>query len=96
MAFVFPSLANTATVTITAAGALFSCLLLYFIRINLMFMETPARFRMLSGSRWDRKLLSQTYEELATNPINYTDQLPPRLNRRYVVTGGAGKRSYRI
>ncbi|CAG9947497.1 unnamed protein product [Clonostachys rosea f. rosea IK726] len=90
MAFVFPSLANTATVTITAAGALFSCLLLYFIRINLMFMETPARFRMLSGSRWDRKLLSQTYEELATNPINYTDQLPPRLNRRYVVTGGAG------
>ncbi|KAK7214926.1 hypothetical protein V2G26_002929 [Clonostachys chloroleuca] len=61
MAFVFPSLAGPAVVIITIAGALFSCLLLYFIRINLMFMETPARFRMLAG-----------------------------LNRRYIVTGGAG------
>ncbi|CAH0003132.1 unnamed protein product [Clonostachys byssicola] len=90
MAFVFPSLADPAVVIFTIAGALFSCLLLYSIRINLMFLETPARFRMLAGSRWDRKLLSQTYKELAKNPINYTDQLPPRLNRRYIVTGGAG------
>lgn len=92
----FPSLAGPAVVIITIAGALFSCLLLYFIRINLMFMETPARFRMLAGSGWDRKLLSQTYKELAKNPINYTGQLPPRLNRRYIVTGGAGTRNYRI
>ncbi|VUC20989.1 unnamed protein product [Clonostachys rosea] len=90
MAFVFPALASSALVATTLVGALILCLLLFFIRINLMFKKTPAEFRILAGSRWDQKLLSQTYKELDENPINYASQLPPKLNRRYVVTGGSG------
>ncbi|OTB03145.1 hypothetical protein M426DRAFT_60816 [Hypoxylon sp. CI-4A] len=64
--------------------------LLHLFRVNQLLSGTPAEVRKLAGSRWTPNQLKKTYERLQSNPIDYTDKLPPKLERRYVVTGGSG------
>ncbi|KAI0441314.1 hypothetical protein F4803DRAFT_523756 [Xylaria telfairii] len=71
-----------ATVTFTA--------LAYLVRVNQQLSGTPDEVRRLSGPRWTPDLLKKTYERLQRHPIEYTHKLPPKLDRRYVVTGGSG------
>ncbi|KAI0391536.1 NAD(P)-binding protein [Xylariaceae sp. FL0594] len=63
---------------------------LYLFRVNQQLSGTPDEVRRLSGPRWTPELLRETYERLERDPIDYTDRLPPRLDRRYIVTGGSG------
>ncbi|KAI0892962.1 NAD(P)-binding protein [Annulohypoxylon nitens] len=70
----------------TALAALF----LYLFRLNQLLSGTPDEIRKLSGSRWTPSQLRTTYQRLQGKPIDYTDKLPPKLDRRYVVTGGSG------
>ncbi|GAP85054.2 putative cholesterol dehydrogenase [Rosellinia necatrix] len=64
--------------------------LAYLVRINQQLSGTPEEVRRLSGPRWTPDLLRETYERLQQQPIDYTHKLPPKLDRRYVVTGGSG------
>ncbi|KAK7757438.1 hypothetical protein SLS62_000453 [Diatrype stigma] len=59
-------------------------------RIDQLLRHTPDEVKKLSASRWTAKKLKEAYEALKENPIDYKDKLPPKLNRRYVVTGGSG------
>ncbi|KAI1121854.1 hypothetical protein F5Y10DRAFT_255455 [Nemania abortiva] len=65
-------------------------ILAYLVRVNQQLSGTPEEVRRLSGSRWTPDLLKKTYERLQQHPIDYAHKLPPKLDRRYVVTGGSG------
>ncbi|KAI1496443.1 hypothetical protein F5X99DRAFT_400506 [Biscogniauxia marginata] len=65
-------------------------LLTYLTRVNQLLSQTPAEVCKLSGPRWTPQQLKSTYRRLQNNPIDYSDKLPPRLERRYIVTGGSG------
>ncbi|ORY68208.1 uncharacterized protein BCR38DRAFT_362485 [Pseudomassariella vexata] len=63
---------------------------LYLFRLNRLLQKTPDEVRKCSCSRWTPELLAKTYQEISENPIDYTSQLPPKMDRRYIVTGGSG------
>jgi hypothetical protein len=66
---------------------------IYLFQLNRLLSGTPEEVRKLSPTRWTKELLLETYARLSENPItiaNYADQLPPKLERRYIVTGGSG------
>ncbi|KAI0099785.1 hypothetical protein GGR51DRAFT_535080 [Nemania sp. FL0031] len=65
-------------------------ILAYLVRVNQQLSGTPEEVRRLAGPRWTPDLLKKTYERLQRDPIDYTHKLPPKLDRRYVVTGGSG------
>ncbi|KAI1819924.1 NAD(P)-binding protein [Xylaria intraflava] len=65
-------------------------ILAYLVRVNQQLNGTPEEVRRLAGPRWTPDLLKTTYEKLQKHPIDYSDKLPPRLDRRYIVTGGSG------
>ncbi|KAM7213521.1 hypothetical protein V8F06_011076 [Rhypophila decipiens] len=70
-------------------------LLIYLFRLNQVIKSTPEEVRRLSPStsRWTKKLLQETYERLEKDSItttSYARSIPPKLERRYVVTGGSG------
>ncbi len=66
-------------------------MLAYLLRVNQQLSRTPEDVRRLAGPRWTPDLLQKTYERLRQHPIDYTHNLPPRLDRRYIVTGGSGE-----
>ncbi|RYO73923.1 hypothetical protein DL766_005882 [Monosporascus sp. MC13-8B] len=65
-------------------------LILYLLRVDQLLRRTPAEVRKLSGPRWTPEELRKTYKRLEEIPIEYTDRLPRKVDRRYVVTGGSG------
>lgn len=69
----------------------FVALGLYLRRINRLLKETPPQVGQLRGKPWTPELLRHTYEVLEKSPINFDGRLPPKLNRRYIVTGGNGR-----
>ncbi|TRX96053.1 hypothetical protein FHL15_003195 [Xylaria flabelliformis] len=64
--------------------------LAYLVRVNRLLSGTPEEVTRLAGPRWTPDLLKKTYERLEKHPIDYTNKLPPKLDRRYVITGGSG------
>lgn len=65
----------------------------YLIRLNKLMSGTPDEVRKLSPKRWTKDLLLETYKALETKPIttsSYAQRIPPKLDRRYIVTGGSG------
>ncbi|XXH01943.1 hypothetical protein Hte_008306 [Hypoxylon texense] len=75
---------------LTALWTALAVLTLYLYRVNQLLSGTPDEVRNLSGTRWTPDQLRETYKRLQEKPIDYTDKLPPKLDRRYVVTGGSG------
>ncbi|KAI1759157.1 NAD(P)-binding protein [Hypoxylon sp. FL1150] len=75
---------------LTALWTVLAGLTLYLYRVNQLLNGTPDEVRKLAGSRWTPDQLRETYRKLQEKPIDYTDKLPPKLDRRYVVTGGSG------
>jgi hypothetical protein len=68
-------------------------LLVYLYQINRLLSGTPEEVRRLSPARWTKHMLLETYRKLEKRPITtetYAEQLPPKLARRYIVTGGSG------
>jgi len=68
----------------------------YLLRINRLLATTPAEIQRLTPTRWTRETVKETYRRLEKRPItpdSYKDQLSPRLDRRYIVTGGSGTSS---
>jgi len=71
----------------------------YLVRLNQLLTKTPDEVRKMSPTRWSEKLLRETYERIETNPIttkSYLHNIPKKLERRYIVTGGSGECSSSI
>ncbi|KAF4436616.1 cholesterol dehydrogenase [Fusarium acutatum] len=81
-------MATTLFLVLLGLGVFFVALVLYLRRINRLLKETPHQVGQLRGKPWDPELLRQTYEALEKSPINFNGHLPPKLDRRYIVTGG--------
>lgn len=66
---------------------------LYLVNLNRVLSSTPEHFRRLAPRPWTDEQIRETRDRLVRRPItpaSYAPQLPPRLDRRYVVTGGSG------
>ncbi|KAH8770806.1 hypothetical protein F5883DRAFT_50936 [Diaporthe sp. PMI_573] len=77
----------------TAACILLGLSLVYLINLNRLLSITPDQVKKLAGDRWTDEQVKKTYERLRQDQIttaSYASQLPPKLNRRYIVTGGSG------
>lgn len=62
----------------------------YFWRLNKVMGGTPAEAIQASPFRWADHEIKETYKRVKSNPIDWTKHLPPKANRRYVITGGSG------
>lgn len=91
--------ASPATALHLGAGAaaivfgLLGLALLYLINLNRLLSSTPDDFKKLVPERWTREAIEATAARLSREPIttsSYASQLPPKLNRRYIITGGCG------
>lgn len=52
--------------------------------------QTPPEAVKASPYRWADTEIKETYKRIKANPIDWSKHLPPKANRRYVVTGGSG------
>ncbi|KAI0203750.1 dehydrogenase-like protein [Astrocystis sublimbata] len=73
-----------------AAGIFFLLGFAYLWRLNKVMSQTPPEAVHASPYRWAEHEIQQTYKRIEANPIDWTKHLPPKTNRRYVVTGGSG------
>ncbi|KAI0160304.1 dehydrogenase-like protein [Xylariaceae sp. FL1272] len=62
----------------------------YLWRLNRVMSQTPPEAIEASPFRWADSEIKNTYDRIKKNPIDWTKALPPKLCRRYVVTGGSG------
>jgi len=63
----------------------------YLARLNSLLKHVPEKVQVLCQLRWTAEELKKTYTELENRSLDYKAHVPPRLERRYVVTGGNGK-----
>ncbi|GAP87289.1 putative 3-beta hydroxysteroid dehydrogenase isomerase [Rosellinia necatrix] len=73
-----------------AAAALLVLGVAYLWRLNTVMSQTPPGAVRASPYRWADHEVRETYKRIKARPIDWTKHLPPRANRRYVVTGGSG------
>ncbi|KAL1866714.1 hypothetical protein Daus18300_006658 [Diaporthe australafricana] len=76
-----------------AAGIALGLALVYLVNLNRLLSITPDEVKKLAGDRWTDHQIKETYERLRHTQItaaSYASQLPPKLSRRYIVTGGSG------
>jgi hypothetical protein len=77
-----------------AAIAVILLLVAYLVRLNQLLSSTPPEIKQLKSTTWTRDLLLSTYRRLEAKPIttrSYAARIPPKLERRYIVTGGSGE-----
>ncbi|KAK3896446.1 hypothetical protein C8A05DRAFT_20577, partial [Staphylotrichum tortipilum] len=79
---------------VLAAAAITVLLLLaYLVCLNQLLLGTPPEIEQLAQTPWTAELLVKTYKRLEARPIttaSYAKHIPPKLERRYIVTGGSG------
>jgi hypothetical protein len=67
---------------------------IYLYQINRLLSGAPEDVQRLSPKRWTEEMLLEAYNRLEATPITtdtYVKDLPPKLERRYIVTGGSGQ-----
>ncbi|KAK7518905.1 hypothetical protein IWZ03DRAFT_159551 [Phyllosticta citriasiana] len=79
--------ASPSSAILTLAGLL---LFLYLCHVNHGLGGTPDVVERVAVKPWTEEELRESYDELKKNPIDVTPHLPPKQNRRYIVTGGTG------
>ncbi len=87
-------LSVTAPPALAASVLALLLLFAYLVHVNHLLSHTPADTLRLSPRRWTRDQVRDAYERLRRAPIDadsYASRLPPRLDRRYIVTGGSGE-----
>ncbi|KAI2614018.1 NAD(P)-binding protein [Hypoxylon fragiforme] len=77
-------------VAFTAIAALIIIAVAWVWKLNSALKETPPEVLAASPRRWTDQEIMETYERLKTNPLTWKKHLPPKLERRYIVTGGSG------
>lgn len=66
----------------------------YLIRLNQLLLHTPDEIKKMASTTWTKELLRDTYRRLERHPVearHYANRIPPKLERRYIVTGGSGE-----
>jgi nucleoside-diphosphate-sugar epimerase len=74
----------------SVAAALFAIGVAYLWRLNKVMGQTPPEAVHASPYRWADHEIKDTYKRIKAKPIDWTKHLPPKANRRYVITGGSG------
>ncbi|CAH0027873.1 unnamed protein product [Clonostachys rhizophaga] len=80
---------DAARLALAACGILSVLAIAYLVRLNIMLKGTPAEARGIV-TPWTEELRRKAYKELENNPVDWTADLPPKLDRRYIITGGNG------
>lgn len=65
--------------------------ILYLVHLNTALNGTPEDALKLSPNRWTEDEIKETYRRICEQPINSSAHLPPKLGRRYIVTGSSGE-----
>lgn len=81
---------DAARFALAACGILSVLSIAYLVRLNVMLKGTPAEARGIV-TPWTEELRRKAYKELENNPVDWTADLPPKLDRRYIITGGNGE-----
>ncbi|KAL2160958.1 hypothetical protein VTH06DRAFT_8670, partial [Thermothelomyces fergusii] len=82
-----------ADAAVAVAIGLAVLVVLYLVRLDQLLLSTPAEVEKAAGSRWTDELVRETYARLEARPVttrSYAARIPPKLERRYIVTGGSG------
>ncbi|KAK1829845.1 sterol-4-alpha-carboxylate 3-dehydrogenase, decarboxylating [Podospora conica] len=74
----------------TAAFGLCVGVLLWLYRVNQAMKVVPKETAQAAPRRWTTEEIQETYERMKKKPSDFAKHLPPSLDRRYVVFGGAG------
>lgn len=69
---------------LSALGFAWAC------KLNSALKQTPPEVLKTSPNRWTDQEIKDTYQRINTKPIDWSHHLPPKLDRRYVITGGCG------
>lgn len=72
---------------LSAGAAVVGLLAFYLWRINLSWKYVPSEGRL---SPWTAEQMHEAYERIKKNRLDFSNILPPRLDRRYMVVGGSG------
>jgi hypothetical protein len=75
------------------AGILISFVSFYLWHLNRAMLGVPDEVQKISPHRWTPDDIKAAYAKIVKDPIDDTVHLPPKLERRYIVVGGSGKRS---
>lgn len=70
-------------------------IVLYLIQLNTKMSGTPEEALKISPHRWTTNEIRETYERISQKPIDLKPYLPPKLGRRYIVTGSSGKCNFK-
>ncbi|OTB08881.1 hypothetical protein M426DRAFT_316907 [Hypoxylon sp. CI-4A] len=62
----------------------------WILKLNSTMKQTPPEMLAASPHRWTEEEMRDTYQHIKANPIDWAQHLPPKLDRRYIVTGGSG------
>ncbi|KAI1083060.1 NAD(P)-binding protein [Whalleya microplaca] len=82
--------ATTNQIVTAAVAALLTIGIAWIWKLNSALRTTPPEVLAVSPHRWTEQEIKDTYQRIKANPIDWTNHLPPKLNRRYVITGGSG------
>ncbi|KAI1801848.1 NAD(P)-binding protein [Daldinia bambusicola] len=74
----------------TAIATLLAIGVAWLWKLNSALKQTPPEVFAVTPHRWTEQEIKEAYKRIEANPIDWTKHLPPRLNRRYIVTGGCG------
>ncbi|KAK1755317.1 hypothetical protein QBC47DRAFT_214103 [Echria macrotheca] len=74
----------------SAIAAAVALVVVWLFRVNSAMKSVPEEIAKAAPKRWTSQQIRETFERLEKNPTDFKKHLPPRLDRRYVVFGGAG------
>lgn len=84
-------------IALGVAIVLLLLLIVYLVRLNQLLLSTPDEIKKVVQEPWTKGVLLETYQRLEKNPIttsSYADRIPPKLDRRYIITGGSGENAF--
>ncbi len=62
----------------------------WVLKLNNTMKQTPPEVLAISPHRWTDQEIKETYQRIKSKSIDWSQRLPPKLDRRYVITGGCG------
>ncbi|KAI2619242.1 NAD(P)-binding protein [Hypoxylon sp. NC1633] len=77
-------------IALSSIAALLALGVAWVWKLNSAMKQTPPEVLAVSPHRWTDQEIRDTYQRIKANPINWAKHLPPKPDRRYIVTGGSG------
>ncbi|KAI1103909.1 NAD(P)-binding protein [Jackrogersella minutella] len=80
----------TKQMLLSTIATIFTIGIAWIWKLNSTLKQTPPEVLAVSPHRWTEQEVRDTYQRIKANPIDWEKHLPPKLDRRYVITGGSG------